>query len=92
MVYTREQRKVYQAEYRRKRRDEAVEYLGGTCVVCGTTDRLEINHIDPREKAFNPSRFWGKLADYWTEIDKCNLLCKDHHVEETRRQYREGLL
>lgn len=90
MVYTKEERREYQAAYRRKRRSETIEYLGGKCVVCGTTENLEFNHKDPTTKSFNLGRFWGKLEDYWAEVDKCELLCKTHHAEETKRQWVAG--
>lgn len=92
MPYTREERRKYQAEYRQRRRREAIEYLGGACVVCGTTEDLEFNHMDPREKSFNLSKFWGTKAAFWEEVEKCNLLCTPHHKEETARQYATGEL
>lgn len=92
MPYTKEQRRVYQAQYRQKRRDTAIKLLGGACVVCGTTENLEINHIDPTTKSFTLSRWDGKASDYWEEVKKCNLLCKAHHDEETARQKLSGLI
>jgi hypothetical protein len=32
-----------------------VAYLGGACVECGATDRLEIDHVDPATKSFTAS-------------------------------------
>lgn len=92
MVYSKEERRAYQAEYRRKRRDKAIELLGGKCVICGTTDNLEINHIDPQAKSFSLGKWDGKAADYWAEVAKCNLLCHEHHKEETLRQQQAGLI
>jgi 5-methylcytosine-specific restriction endonuclease McrA len=37
----------YMKERYERRRSEAVASLGGKCVVCGTTDRLELDHINP---------------------------------------------
>lgn len=92
MVYTRDERRKYQAEYRRKRRDKAIALLGGKCIVCGTTEDLEFNHIDPNTKRFQLATWDGKQSLYWEEVLKCNLLCKTHHDEETARQWQAGML
>lgn len=55
------------------------EHLGGKCVVCGATDNLEIDHIDPSQKSFNPTalrRPWDKTV---AELAKCQLLCEACH-------------
>lgn len=92
MAYTSEQRKEYQKEYRKRRRIQAVELLGGKCVSCGTVDGLEFNHIDPMTKLFAISQFHGSLEVFWEEVQKCNLMCRPCHVEETRKQYNNGIL
>ena len=63
-----------------QRRISAVEYLGGSCIECGSLDNLEFDHIDPETKicsiaqasSFSEKRFWN-------EVDKCQLLCEDCH-------------
>ena len=61
------------------------EKLGGKCVVCGTTERLEIDHIDPKAKAFTVSCGWGRSwKSIEAELEKCQLLCFDHHREKTK--------
>lgn len=92
MPYNKEQRNAYQSKYRKQRRDTAIALLGGKCVVCSTNEDLQLNHIDPRSKSFNPGRFWGKAELYWQEVAKCNLLCGLHHREETARQYAKKLI
>jgi hypothetical protein len=61
--------------------------LGGSCVVCGRVDNLEIDHIDPTTKASNVTRLWNKS---WEEINKelqkCQLLCVEHHREKSARE------
>ena len=69
-----------------KNKDAALAYLGGVCVVCGTTDDLEFDHIDPETKSFTiGSRIaqtpWSNLKD---ELDKCQLLCNTHHIDKHR--------
>ena len=64
----------------------AVKILGGRCVECSATDRLQFDHIDPRSKSF---KIADKIAQYaWprimAEIAKCQLLCFDCHVEKSK--------
>lgn len=77
--------KEYHKEYYRKRRQAIFDYLGGKCVVCGTTDELEVDHIEREDKSFNIS---SKLSvkNNKAELDKCQLLCKTHHKEKTAQE------
>src|ERR1700757_1606373 len=75
------------AEYMRNKRRElrrrAIEYLGGKCTRCGTTDDLEIDHVDRRTKKFT---FGGRVLSWEklvVELKKCQLLCATHHLEKT---------
>lgn len=62
---------------------KAVDYLGGKCVVCGTINDLEFDHIDPQNKEFT---IGNKMFIPWQtlliELDKCQLLCDKHHKEK----------
>ena len=65
---------------RRARRQELVEYLGGSCVGCGATESLQFDHLDRQDKSF----CIGKALDYSmdrlkAEADKCQLLCYTCH-------------
>lgn len=46
----------YMRDYRERtseaKRQRARDYLGGVCVVCGTTDGLDFHHVDPSTKSF----------------------------------------
>ena len=67
-----------------RRRSEAVEMLGGKCVVCGTSEYLELDHIDPATKAMPVGEMWSVSKDrYLAEIQKCQLLCRGHHIRKT---------
>ena len=58
--------------------------LGGKCVVCGSTDELEIDHKDPSTKLFDPSSHQYISDDLLSaEMAKCQLLCEAHHREKT---------
>jgi hypothetical protein len=70
-----------------KRRSEAVISLGGRCAVCGVTEELEIDHTDPALKSFDISKLWSVSRErFEAELEKCQVLCKQHHVEKTRRE------
>jgi hypothetical protein len=73
-----------QKEYQRKwiadRR--AQFFIDKSCVVCGSTDQLELDHIDPTTKISNSIWSWSQKRQD-DEIAKCQVLCHDHHVEKT---------
>lgn len=59
--------------------------LGGACVVCGATEHLHFDHIDPTTKRFNVSARVRdtRIADLIEETLKCQLLCRDCHAPKT---------
>lgn len=72
---------------KREHRRIWIARLGGKCVECGTTERLEFDHIDPATKSFRVSEFFCRKVDGLSEeMAKCQLLCKSHHVEKTMRE------
>lgn len=80
---------AYMAEYmlRRyhKRRAEALALLGGKCVVCGTTEDLNFDHIDRDTKSFSISRLWSiSYNRFLAEVQKCQILCQAHHIEKSK--------
>jgi 5-methylcytosine-specific restriction endonuclease McrA len=53
-----------------------------SCVVCGATKRLEIDHIDPKTKTSH--RIWSwKDSRRIKELKKCQVLCKQCHIDKT---------
>jgi 5-methylcytosine-specific restriction endonuclease McrA len=74
------------AKRRRKIRQMAVEYKGGSCKICGynkSTRALSFHHLDPKKKDFGLAykgitRSWEKTKK---ELDKCILLCMNCHME-----------
>lgn len=75
---------AYMAEYMKRRyhmrRAVAIAVLGGVCVRCGSTERLELDHIDRTTKALDLGHLWSIAADrYAAELAKCQVLCHDCH-------------
>lgn len=66
-----------------ERRVRAIEILGGACVVCGTVDNLQFDHIDPTTKTFSMSKVLTR-SDWREELQKCQLLCENHHKQKTK--------
>jgi hypothetical protein len=79
--------RAYQLARYHRRKAEAIEFLGGVCARCGATEGLEIDHIDPALKSFSIGKLWSvSKVRFYTELRKCQLLCKPHHIEKTRQE------
>lgn len=78
--------KDYKAEYRLRMRARCLSYLGGRCAKCGTKVDLQFDHIILGTKAFEISTAirdgyaWARVQP---ELDKCQLLCWQHHIGKT---------
>ena len=85
--------RVYMLRKYHARRAEAISYLGGQCDDCGTIDELEIDHISWREKSIPLNKLWSvSKKRFWSELDKCHLLCKRCHIEKTKQDHYEQRL
>ena len=75
------------ARYRR-RRNTAIERLGGICVDCGSSQRLEFDHVDPSLKEFNIGQCFTSMSKERLdqEVDKCVLRCIGCHSTRTAVQ------
>lgn len=82
--------RVYQAKRFVERMALAKERLGGKCVVCGTLEDLEFDHIDERTKVANVSEIanWS-LVKFLSEVDKCQLLCRTCHIRKPKQPKNE---
>lgn len=63
----------------------AIEYLGGSCIVCGynkSARALTFHHRNRDEKEYTISQIkdwsWNKIQN---ELDKCDLVCFNCHME-----------
>lgn len=68
-----------------EKKQRAVDYLGGKCVVCGyarSVVALQFHHREATEKEFaisgSHARSWASIL---RELDKCVLLCANCHAE-----------
>jgi len=70
-----------------KRMNRIIDHLGGRCVKCGSSDRLQIDHVDPEMKEFDVSHMCGsRWVVLVAELKKCQLLCYSHHREKTTQE------
>jgi hypothetical protein len=88
MPYTDPDRKrEYQRQWIASRRAQWIAERGGSCVQCGSTDRIEIDHIDPSQKSYNPTSAWS-LVEGYKELNKCQILCHACHRIKTHGDHR----
>ncbi len=85
MGYTGEQKREYQRKWLAARRAE--HFQDKCCVVCGSIEQLELDHIDPDEKKYHPAALWGMSRtnpNRIAELAKCQVLCLEHHKAKTK--------
>lgn len=77
----------YMREYHRRQYTERVEemkkQLGGACTACGSKDKLEIDHKDPKKKRGPVTQMTARKAMREEELAKCQLLCKPCHTRKS---------
>lgn len=78
----KEKRKEYAKLWRRGRRTEY--FKNKVCIKCGSTEQLELDHIDPKLKTTHNIWSWSKQRQQ-EELKKCQILCKKCHLDKTRQ-------
>ena len=83
-----EEKRKYAREWTKARRMSF--FSGKKCKECGTTENLQLHHIDPKKKESHRIWSWSKKRRE-KEIAKCVVLCHDCHVNaHTRVQVTHG--
>ncbi|APD17116.1 HNH endonuclease [Mycobacterium phage Lukilu] len=75
-----EAQRQYQREWVARRRTEY--FAGKSCVECGATEDLRLDHIDPTQKVDHKIWSWS-AARREAELTKCQVLCEPCHQEKT---------
>ena len=79
----------YQNRWLKDRRDQWLKE-NGPCVKCGSNEKLEVDHIDPKEKITH--KVWSlNLEKRISELKKCQVLCESCHMEKTKIDLRNQL-
>lgn len=69
------------------------DLLGGVCALCGKTDDLHFDHIDPRRKNFKiGGHVLWKESRIIEELKLCQLLCSGCHRYKTKAEHTVGIL
>lgn len=74
-----------------QRKEQFKTILGGKCVHCGTTEKLEFDHIDKNQKSFcitDKMSFSKELL--LEELKKCQLLCHTCHLIKNKTDNGEA--
>ena len=74
------------------RKAAIIARLGGKCAICGSTERLEVDHRNRAEKKFDIlNRMYASPQELEEELAKCDCLCHDCHLEKTVRERGQKL-
>lgn len=88
--------RAYQAQWIEARRQKGLEHLGGACALCGSTENLEVDHIDPATKSpalrsLHTGTFWSwSWPRVLAELAKCRALCHDCHEAKSAGEHATG--
>lgn len=78
-----ERQREYQREWVRSRRDSF--FSDKACERCGSTNRLELDHRDPKTKVSH--NIWSWSDDRRSkEIAKCQVLCNSCHQDKSNKE------
>ncbi len=81
----------YMLGWYHRQRAQVVAALGGSCVRCGSTDQLELDHKDPSLKELEYGKRFSAARPKWdSEVAKAQLLCKPCHQEKTAVENGRG--
>ncbi len=73
--------RVYQKAWIAKRR--TLFFENKCCVQCGSKEKLELDHIDPKNKISNAIWSWAEKRRI-VELKKCQVLCEKCHKKKTK--------
>lgn len=87
------------SQSRRSRKEKLISYKGGKCERCGFSESIpdcfDFHHRNPDEKEFGIAETGVSLEKAKTEVDKCELVCKNCHAkihwEKMQDQIRKQL-
>lgn len=82
--------KTTRARAYEKMKNRRMEWLlsNGPCRACGSSTRLEIDHVNPSQKVHHAVWSWS-LQRMLAELEKCQVLCNKCHKKKSARESRE---
>lgn len=87
---TYEQRLAKRARQAAWKLNRRIEFFADkSCVTCDSTDRLELDHVNPAEKIDHRIWSWSQERRE-AEIAKCQVLCYTCHKAKSKAQAKEA--
>lgn len=83
---SKEKQRRYQRTWMQRRRAAWLD-ANGPCVDCGSTEDLEVDHVDPTEKECHRVWSWSEERRE-EELSKCVVRCHECHKQRTWIQTR----
>ena len=74
----------YQCKFVKRKREKWFK-INGPCIICGSSEGLQVDHIDPSEKVDHRVWFWSS-GRRDIELEKCQVLCMECHKKKTHLQ------
>lgn len=79
----REYLRTFGRKWIAKRRTDWIT-ANGPCKSCGSSERLECDHMDPAKKTLNSASIWSRREEVrMAELANCQVLCHDCHQKKT---------
>jgi 5-methylcytosine-specific restriction endonuclease McrA len=82
----RDHYKEKQLRQRQERKEFLLENLGHSCSVCGSTEKLEFDHINPSYKNSRQSFLSMGLETIRSQLDNIQVLCQECHKKKSNAQ------
>ena len=71
-------KKGYMGRYYKQKRQEIIDELGGRCIYCGSTYRLELHHLQPLN-GDRPKTRTDRLKEWQQHKKNLAVLCHNCH-------------
>lgn len=78
----------YQRQWMQKRRNSF--FVDKTCIECDSTEKLELDHVDPKTKIDHRIWSWSETRRL-EEIAKCQILCQTCHKKKNIKQIKANI-
>ena len=75
----------------RQKRLDWIASQGGKCAICGSTESLEVDHIDRSKKTIHTAAIWSHNDERRAEeLSNCQVLCEKCHRDKTNSELRKN--
>lgn len=86
-----EEKREYQKNWFKAKRQKFINLLGGKCVECSVSDNLHFHHKNKHEKEFSINAILSYNDEFiLKELQKCELLCEKCHKDKHKLRIIHG--